>query len=284
MKVRKLVNRFMDFCREHRKPNTIRSYQSRLRPLVDAMGGRKLASLTMDDVEDYLRRANHWDDGAPKAPDTRRANVVTIQKLFRWAVERQYLEAPIFSVLEKPRGRRRERIPTAEENGAIERLAEPDFRRVFLAMRYCGARPGELAAMQVEQYDRVNRLVVLKEHKTAEATGKPRKIGVGQRLAEVLAEAIGERTTGAVFLDREGRPWTSNRLSKEYKKLARRAGLAEDLCLYLLRHQHATEMCERAGIHATALALGHASLNTTARYVHSDDSLLAKNQDLIHGP
>lgn len=135
--------------------------------------------------------------------------------------------------------------------------------------------------MKIEDYSRESGLIILADHKTFEATGRVRKIGVGGKLSAIIEEATAGRESGFIFLDGRGNPWTAQKLSKAYKRLCRKAGLAEDLCLYLQRHQHATEMCEKGGIHAAALSLGHASLNTTMRYVHSDDSLLAKNQDLI---
>jgi site-specific recombinase XerD len=281
VKVATLIEKFMQHCREHRRPNTIRSYAGRLKALGEQLGERELASITYDDLEAFLRSVNHRKDGSPKANDTRRANIATVQTIFRYAKQRKLIAELPFEKLEKPRGRRRERIPTEEEIQAVERHASPAFLLAYRALRQTGARPGELAAAQVEQYDRARRLIVLREHKTAGATGRPRKIGVGAKLAAILAAAIGERSTGAIFLAENGKPWTSQKLSKTYKALARRAGLPEDLVLYLTRHAHATELCLKAGIHAAAKALGHSSLNTTMRYVHEDDDVLGKNQDLI---
>lgn len=281
MIVRDLVAQFLEHCERHRKPNTTRAYRSRLKSLIEQMGDREASTITLQDVEAYLVTANTTKAGKQKSADTRRALAVAVEKLFRFALERKLIEAAIFEKLEKPRGRRRERIPTADEDRAIEAIAPPAFRLVFAALRRTGARPGELAAAQLEDYDRGRRLIVIRDHKTATVTGKVRKIGVGKKLEAILAEAIGDRTTGSIFLAGDGKPWTTQRLSKTYKRLCRRAKLADDLCLYLARHKHATELCEKAGIHATAMALGHSSIQTTMRYVHADDGLLSTNQDLV---
>lgn len=280
MKVKRLVAEFLAYCERTRKPNTLRSYKSRLAPLVEQLGKKKLEKIKLNDIEEFLHQVDHWEDGKAKSADTRRANAVGVQKLFNFALERKYIAEPVFAKLEKPRSRRRERIPTDEENAAVEAIAPPEFLRVFRALRRSGARPCELAAATIGQYDRAKRLIVLTEHKTQE-TGRDRKIGVGEKLEPILSEAIGERTAGPIFLDRQGKAWTSEKLSKTYKRLCRRAGLAEDLCLYLQRHSHATVLCEKAGIHAAASALGHANIQTTMRYVHQDDAQLGKNQDLV---
>lgn len=55
--------------------------------------------------------------------------------------------------------------------------------------------------------------------------------------------------------------------------------LPKDLVLYLTRHEHASQICEKLGIHAAAEALGHASLQTTKRYVKTNPEALRRNQD-----
>jgi len=280
MRIRKLVKLFLSHCRECRKPNTVRSYESRMKPILESLGEQKLASIRLSDIESHLHRADRREDGSLKAADTRRANAVAVQKLFAFAVDRGLLDEPPFKKLEKPPPRRRERIPTAAEDAAVEALSPPAFRLILRALRQSGARPSEIAGAQVSDYDREKRLIILREHKTS-YTGKPRKIGVGAKLAAILVEAMGERTEGPLFVDVKGRAWTPQRLSKLYKRLCRRAKLSEELCLYMQRHAHATELCEKVGVHAASQALGHSNIQTTMRYVHTNDALLAKNQDLV---
>lgn len=275
MKVKKLVRRFLCFCKQHRKPNTYRCYRGRLKPLRRRLGDRRIRSLTHDDIEHYLNRVNR-----NKAPDTVRANIGVVQSLFGFAVERGYLEKLPFAKLEKPPGRQRTRIPTDVEDVEVAMQATSAFRLIFLALRCTGARPGELAAATIADYDQEKRLIVLNSHKT-EGTGRPRKIGVGVKLEALLRESVGDRSEGPLFLDERGNSWTSEKLSKNYKRCCRAAGLSEDLCLYLTRHKHATLLCEVAGIHAASLSLGHASIETTMRYVHPDDEKLAQYQDLL---
>ena len=55
----------------------------------------------------------------------------------------------------------------------------------------------------------------------------------------------------------------------------------KDLCLYLVRHEHATKLCEIQGIRAAQVALGHASISTTQRYDHPNEKEGRKNQDLF---
>lgn len=281
MKFRKVVKLFLEHTEQNRKPNTLRHYEGRLQSFRKRLGDHEIEDLKLEDVEDALNRANRRRDGTLWAPDTRRANAVVLQNLFEFALRRGYLKAKLFEKLEKPRTRKRDRIPTDEENQLVEDLATPEFRRIFRALRQTGARPGELASAQIEDYDPESRLILIADHKTATKTGRPRKIGVGEKLEALVREAIGDRKVGAIFLDRRGNAWTTQKLSAIYRRLRKAAGLPPDLCLYLQRHQHATILCEKVGIHAAAQALGHSSIQTTQRYVHPDDAQLSRNQDLV---
>ncbi|MBS0260470.1 MAG: site-specific integrase, partial [Planctomycetes bacterium] len=62
--------------------------------------------------------------------------------------------------------------------------------------------------------DRGNRVITLKEHKTARKTGLVRRIPIGKKLQELLDQAIGGRTEGPVFRSPSGRAWKVGNLSR----------------------------------------------------------------------
>ena len=95
-------------------------------------------------------------------------------------------------------------MPTPAETEAILAQASPAFRLIYSALRQCGARPGELCRATIADVDRANRVITLKEHKTARKTGQPRRIPIGRKLGELLDQAIGDRTEGPVFLSPSG--------------------------------------------------------------------------------
>ena len=172
-------------------------------------------------------------------------------------------------------------MPTADETAAILSRALPAFRLIYSALRQCGARPGELCRATIADVDRANRVIVLKEHKTARKTGKPRRIPIGRKLGELLDQAIGGRTEGPVFLSPAGKAWTVPNLSRTYSRLRDMAGLPRDLVLYLARHECGTKICREKGIEFARRLLGHTNISTTQRYMHLDDRKLADAQDLV---
>jgi integrase len=151
---------------------------------------------------------------------------------------------------------------------------------IFSALRQCGARPGELCRAAISDIDRTANAIILREHKTARKTGKPRRIPIGRKLGDLLAQAIGERQAGPIFLSPVGKAWTVPNLSRTYSRLRDLAGLPRDLVLYLARHECGTKICREKGIEYARRLLGHSDISTTQRYMHLDDRELADAQDL----
>ena len=129
--------------------------------------------------------------------------------------------------------------------------------------------------------DRTNRVITLKEHKKLRKTGQARRIPIGRKLDNLLDQAIGDRTEGAVFLSPSGRGWRVENLSRTYSRLRDLAGLPKDLVLYLARHECGTKICREKGIEYARRLLGHTNISTTQRYMHLDDDELADAQDLV---
>jgi integrase len=138
-----------------------------------------------------------------------------------------------------------------------------------------------LADAGMSDIDRTTNAIVLREHKTARKTGKPRRIPIGQKLGALLTQAIGERQAGPIFLSSAGKSWTVPNLSRTYSRLRDDAGLSPDLVLYLARHECGTKVCREKGIEFARRLLGHSNISTTQRYMHLDDRELADAQDLV---
>jgi integrase len=179
-------------------------------------------------------------------------------------------------------------LPIANESAAILANASPQFRLIYAALRQCGARPGELCRATIADVDRNANVIILREHKTARKTGKPRRIPIGRKLGELLAQAIGDRQAGPIFLSPAGKAWSVPNLSRTYSRLRDLAGLPWDLAglpwdlvLHLARHECRTKICREKGIEYARRLLGHANISTPQRYLHLDDRELAEAQDLV---
>lgn len=281
--VRDLVPLFLAWCDAHRAPATARFYRLGLRVLSLELADRPLEDLRQHEIEAVLTKAGTRPDGTPFAPDTLRRNAISFQAFQKWLRKNRYLKKSIVRNLEKPPGRKRERIPTDDEIARIVAIAPADWLRIFAGLRMCGARPNELCRATLADWDRNAGKIVLAHHKTAKKTGKPRVIPVGVQFAELLDQSTAGRDDGPLFLRDDGRPWDPQTVSSIYRRLRDRLGLPRELCLYLTRHEHGTKLLAAVkDLKAVGDALGHADIKTTQRYVHKTTEELRGNQDLLH--
>jgi integrase len=266
---------------------TVSHYTKRLNVLFKGMGNTSLPELTRDDVISCLDRASTWLNGVKvgqlKAPDTIRANVIAWEQFQGWLLERGFISRELTGDLKKPAGRKRELLPTKDETRAILSKAAADFKTIYSAMRLTGARPGELCAATIAQFDRTSGEIVLEIHKTSSKTGKDRRIAVGHpTLVRLINESIGDRTAGTIFLRVDGSSWTADAMSAAFRKARDAAGLRRGLVLYLARHEHGTELYKKTqDIKSVSDALGHSNISTTMRYTRINVDQMKKNQMMI---
>lgn len=179
---------------------------------------------------------------------------------------------------------------TDQEFRAALRLASPAFRRVLFFLRFSGARPGELRSIEWDNIAIDARAIILHNHKTAKKTRRPRRIlltsllvklltwikrnqpeysfrrAAGSAWLRELAPSEGERF---VFLNSEGMQWSTRALCKNWRTIARKAGLPKDAKLYGCRHTYATQaVINGTDIATLAELLGHVRIATTQIYTH----------------
>lgn len=284
MKIKDLIPLFLRWCEDNRAPATARFYRLGLRVLAIDLAERPIEELRQHEIEAVLKKASLRPDGTRFANDTLRRNAISFQAFQKWLKDNRYLKKSVARKLEKPAGRKRERIPTDDEMAQIIAIAPADWLRIFRGLWMCGARPNELCRATLADWDRATATITLAEHKTARKTGKPRVIPVGKQFAELLAASTEGRTEGHLFLRDDGRPWDPQTVSATFRRLRERLGLSRELCLYTTRHKHATNLLRATGgnLKAVGLQLGHADIKTTQRYVHIETKELVENQDLLH--
>ena len=279
-KVADIVDRFLAWCTQQRAKATVKFYRSRLAKFRAAFGQRDWSTLTQIEIEDHLSLI-----GQGASSSTRHHNVVALNTLQSWGMARDLIDKRAFEKLEKPRPGQRTRIPTEQETEIILAAGSEAFCRIYQALRHCGARPGELCRATIADLKEGGTVIELAEHKTSRKTGKPRRILVGQKMREIVAEAIGDRKSGPIFLSPAGKAWKPENLSRTFRKLRDDHGLqregSDKLVLYMTRHEFGTKATEKLGIHAAGEMLGHTQITTTQRYAHADENKLRTQQDSV---
>lgn len=258
--------------------NTVVFYRTQLGQVARHLGKKAIDAIAPADVLTALAHVN-----AGKSPTTQRHRAVAIDQLQKYATTLGLIGKPWLAKIPKPTPRQRDRIPSEEETKAILRAAPAKFRLIYECLRLSGARPNELARARIEDWqpdpNGKTGVIVLAEHKTARKSGKPRQIPVGSKLGRLLRLAIGKRKTGPIFTTTRGHAWTVKNLSTQFLRLRTAAKLDPALVLYSARHEAGTNFCRQHGILKASRLLGHATINTTQRYVHPDMDELKQAQD-----
>lgn len=267
---------------ERLKPRTLDYYRDQIQRFLDAVGGnRPAASIKPHELESHK---TNWH------------SVQSIQRLYNWGVQMGHLtESPIKGVTRPDLGQR-ERVLSRDETVRLLRTADHDFRSFLIAMRHTLARPQEIRALQWKHLaTEPVPMFVLQDFK-ARSRRKDRKTAVrtllvDDRLGRLLCRLHEKRQPNPddfVFLNSQGKQWTSNAVRCRMRRLREKAGLEPDengepVVAYTLRHTSATQASAN-GVQDRLLAelMGHTSSSTTQRYQHLQPEHLAEAIQKIH--
>lgn len=151
--------------------------------------------------------------------------------------------------------------------------------RAWLELMYAsGLRISELVGVDIDDLEIRARLV-----KVRGKGGKERIVPFGTKAAESLKHYLGVRSEllesdteeQPLFLNHRGSRITTRSIRRLFDRYVRRAALAKGMSPHTLRHSFATHLLNAgADLRAIQELLGHASLSTTQKYTHLEDSKL----------
>lgn len=185
---------------------------------------------------------------------------------FRWA-ERQGIIVgnPLKHLRKSPMESRGDKALVSEEAHATLFEAAPDYFKPFLSvLRMTGARPGEVASITTENFDAVNGIVRLMDHKTAHH-GKSRIIFLTPEAVALLQQQKAKYEEGYLFRNCYGRAWTKDAIVCVMRRLRKKTGVK--VTAYGYRHTFATD----------ALANGIPDAQVSALLGHSGTAMLHRH-------
>ena len=248
-----------------RPPTTTRSYRSALRYLQRAAPGVELRDMRLPHLQAFAQSLRGMK------LSTQGTLIGAVQSLFGFACKIDYLPKNPAVLLKRPGAQRNiaERIvdeaairrlialTTNLRDAALLRLAYVSGLRIAelsaLRWRHLGPRDGGGAVLSVIGKGTRLRHIFLPEH----------------MWTALNALRNGDSDDGPVFLSRRNKPLAKQTMHTIVKQAAWRAGLPPTFSMHWCRHAHASHAMDHgAPIHLVQHTLGHASLGTTARYVH----------------
>jgi integrase/recombinase XerD len=264
--------------------NTLAAYRSDLALFATwlAPRGRTLPEAGEIDINDYLAHL-HTRPERIKPASQRRLHSA-LKRLYRWLIERGWLQADPMLNIERPGTA--SRFPKTLSEAQVEALlAVPDLTkplglrdRALLELVYAtGLRVSELVGLKLFEVSLQDNVV-----RTLGKGAKERLVPLGELAAEwlqrYLAQARGDilkgRSSDAVFVtgraNSRGGGMTRQMAWTLIKKHALAAGIArERISPHVLRHAFATHLLNHgADLRAVQMLLGHADISTTQVYTH----------------
>ena len=262
-------------------PHTLAAYRRDLAGFTAFLSrrGRAVGAASLGDLSEYLAELRRRGLGARSAA----RHVSAVRGLYRFLLAAGAIRRDPTEHLESPRPPRRlPRTLSIEDAAAL--VESPDLSapeglrdRAMLELLYAsGLRASECLALRLEDLNIAAGYVM--------ATGK----GNRQRLVPVGAQALKwvERyaltsrpafvkrgDSGALFVNRYGRPLSRQALWMVIKRAGRRAGVRSTVSPHTLRHSFASHLLERgADLRSVQAMLGHADIATTQIYTHLPSS------------
>lgn len=270
-----IAEAFLAWAESRVAPKTYRGYSDFLASFCNEAGSIKARALKPFNVTRWLAGQATW------GTETQRGAIAAVKRCFNWAVAEGLIDRNPLAGVKKPAASRREFLVSDEQHAAMiaaeDRGRESDrraavFRAVLIALKHSGQRPGMVASVRVEDVADDCSAWVMRQHKNRRKTGAPLVIYLSPCLQALTRAAIGSRTSGPLFTNSRGEPWTSNAIRCRMRELRRKLGLPAGAVAYAYRHTWITGALKNGvGLAATAELAGHSDLKMISRhYGHLD--------------
>jgi integrase len=162
-----------------------------------------------------------------------------------------------------------------KESKALVVACESPFRELVIAALMTGARYGELAEMQVGDFDATAATVHIPRSKS----GKARHIFLTDEGQKFFAAAVADkRSSDLIFVRKNGEAWGTSHQIRFMRDACDRADIVPAIGFRILRHTYASRLAMR-GVPLTVIArqLGHSDTRMTEKhYAHLAPSYIGE--------
>lgn len=258
----------------HRRPRTVARYLRVLRRLERDLV-LPLTDATSVDLVGFLR-AQSRGAGAPASWNTQ---VSALRGFYRWLVAGKLISHDPTLPLERRRDHRPEQSPLGfDELLCLVRAAETAQLRyrarnvaLLMTLIHTGLRVAEVVSLDLAQLD----LDSHEFHGVTTKGGKTISVAfndvVHARFEDYLSARPFGSADGALFLSDRGTRLAIRSVQVLVRSLGQKAGIGRRVTPHLLRHSYASGLAD-LGVPITTIqsALGHASIATTERYIHTE--------------
>jgi len=261
--VASLFDVFLEWSEKHSVRSTFEWYKRLLQDFCDFHPGLIIAELKPFHVTRWIH-SHTWGQSSV------RGAITAVKRAMNWAVEEGYIEANPFRFMKRPATTKRSQTITPEMHEQMIGATDPDFALFLNALKETGARPGEVMKVAAADVDPTGQMWILKQHKTANKTQRPRVIYLTPSMVEITRKLIERYPEGPLFRSGDGKPWNRNSVRLRMSRLRKRLNLPAGTVAYAYRHSFATNgLVNGVPIATMAELLGHSDTKMiSAHYSH----------------
>lgn len=216
-----VLDKFLGWCQEHRKPATYEWYRWRLQLFVEHVGvALTSAALKHFHVDEFLARHPSWSRGM------KRSAARAVQRAMRWAKKKGHVDVNPVADYEKPApGKRNVVISPAQFLELLSFVPGENFRDLVQITWETGCRPQESLAVEARHVDLVQARWFFPPD---EAKGEewPRIVYLNDRALEITRRLMERHPEGKLFRNDRGRPWDPYAVNCCFCRVQVRMGLA----------------------------------------------------------
>ena len=203
----------------------------------------------------------------------------TLKRMFNIAIAWEYTDKnPVRGIkFYSEKDAQRERILTEDEEDRLFGTAPAHLKPILVVALNTGMRRGEILNLKWKHVNLNKREIFIEKSKS----GNPRTVDINSALFKELERLkSGSKTKEYVFINpRTGKPYTKLQRSFE---TARTNAQIKELRFHDLRHTFASRLIERGvDIIKVKEFLGHSTVRTTERYIHSGREERKKAVELL---
>jgi len=280
MNLDRSIDRFITHIRVERQlsPNTIEAYSRDLRFLNESLakqGVKETEKVEERHILQFLMERGKQKISSRSAART----LVAIRRFFHFMIETKSITKDPTAQIESPsKWHKLPHVLTIEQVDNL--LAQPDRSKplgmrdhAILQLFYAsGLRISEMATITLNQVNLQKGFVI-----PYGKGSKERAVPVGSVAITAITDYMDNARpalakgfqSDCLFISRQGKGLTRQRLWMIVKRMARAAGITVNVTPHMLRHSFATHMLERgADLRSVQTMLGHAHISTTQIYTH----------------
>ncbi|MDB5305532.1 MAG: hypothetical protein JWM97_3081 [Phycisphaerales bacterium] len=258
-----LCERYLDWCEQHRAPDTYRWYRDRLDDFCNAIP----CDLTAGQLKPH--HVQTWVDAHKTLSTGSKRNLCrAVVRSMHWAEEQGYIARTPLAHFKKPAaGKKKPGITEAEYAALLGCFKDQDFKDLLTVSWDTGCRPQESLRVEARHVDVPNARWVFP---ASEAKGgrEPRVVYLPAKALEITLRRMKQFPTGKLFRNKRGRAWTPDACNCRFKTAKTKLGVRH--CLTKIRKGWSTRKL-MAGVDALTVAtlMGHSDTATlTKHYQH----------------